>query len=917
MKAKAYISNAHPSYIESLYQDYKQDVNSVDPEWKKFFEGFEFASASENGGSNGAAKTSQNGHTGGVAPVLSSDELKVYCLIQGYRERAHLESNTNPIRPRKDRKASIDTQVFGLGDELLDQEFAMGAEIGMGKARLRDIVDRLRHLYLGSLGFEISHITDVEKRNWLYEQIESQPEGYGLTLDDKKQILFKLNQAVVLEEFLGNKYLGEKRFSLEGGEGTIAALDEIIQCSAALGVEEIVIGMAHRGRLSVLANIMGKTYENIFSEFETNTKYDLTMGDGDVKYHLGYSSMYPLRAGGSIQMKLVPNPSHLESVNPVVQGYARAKTDTVYGSDYNKIMPIMIHGDAAVAGQGPVYEVLQMSQLEGYFTGGSVHFVINNQVGFTTDFDDARSSHYCTSVATAIGAPIIHVNGDDAEAVIYASRLAAAYREKFRADVFIDMVCYRRHGHNEADDPKFTQPKLYALIDKHKNPRDLYIEQLTSRGDVNKELAETMEKEFKATLQDRLDMVKQQDIPYTYQEPELEWQKLRSSKPEDFLVSPETGVPAEMLKKIATGIATIPEGFNVLRKVNRILKAQEKLVAAEKVDWAMAELFAYGSLMLEGHNIRMSGQDVKRGTFSHRHSVFVDTNTGEQHNRLEGVDGMQSKFRIYNSLLSEFAVLGFEFGYSMVSPQSLVIWEAQFGDFANGAQTIIDQYITSSESKWMRQSGLVMLLPHGYEGMGPEHSSARMERYLQSCAQYNMTVANISSPANFFHAIRRQLNRPFRKPLIVMSPKSLLRHPLCVSDYSELVEGNFKEVIDDKSIADISSVKKVLFCSGKIYYDLLQYRTENKRDDVAIVRVEQLYPLPGHQIDAVVNKYKGAELYWVQEEPSNMGAWGYVACKYRNPDLVLISRKSSASPATGYKKVHVAEQQKILERAFA
>lgn len=914
MKATAYISNAHPSYIESLYEDYQKDAASVDPEWKKFFEGFEFAQANANG--NGAAAAT-NGHAGAVSGAINADELKVYSLIQGYRERAHLESDTNPIRKRRDRKASIDTRVFGLGDELLDKEFAVGAEVGLGKTTLRKIVDRLREVYLGSIGFEFSHITDVERKNWLYQQVESQPSGYGLSIEDKKQILFKLNQAVVLEEFLGNKYLGEKRFSLEGGEGTIPALDAIIQQSAALGVEEAVIGMAHRGRLSVLANIMGKTYDHIFSEFESNTKYDLTMGDGDVKYHLGYSTQFPLRAGGTVQVKLVPNPSHLESVNPVVEGFARAKADTVYGEDFRKILPILIHGDAAVAGQGPVYEVLQMSQLDGYFTGGSIHFVINNQVGFTTDFDDARSSHYSTSIATTIGAPIIHVNGDDAEAVVFAANLAAAYRAKFQADIFIDMVCYRRHGHNEADDPKFTQPKLYALIDKHKNPRDLYIEQLTSRGDVNKELAETMETEFKATLQDRLDMVKQKPFPYTYQKPEIEWKKLRSSKPEDFLVSPETGVAESTLDKIATGLSTMPDGFSPLRKVNRILKGQKKLVDNKKVDWALAELFAYGSLMLDGHDIRMSGQDVKRGTFSHRHAIFVDEKSGAEHNRLEGVDGMNSKFRIYNSLLSEFAVLGFEFGYSLVSPQSLVIWEAQFGDFANGAQTIIDQYITASESKWMRQSGLVMLLPHGYEGMGPEHSSARLERFLQSCAQYNMTVANISSPANFFHAIRRQLNRPFRKPLVVMSPKSLLRHPMCQSDYSELVEGNFKEVIDDKSIADAKAVKKVLFCAGKIYYDLLEHKSAHGRDDVAIVRVEQLYPLPGHQIDAVVKKYEGAELYWVQEEPSNMGAWGYVACKYRNPDLVLIARKASASPATGYKKVHVAEQQALLERAFA
>jgi len=648
--------------------------------------------------------------------------------------------------------------------------------------------------------------------------------------------------------------------------------------------------MAHRGRLNVLANIMGKTYEHIFNEFEGTAIPDLSFGDGDVKYHLGYSSQVETPSGRKVHLKLAPNPSHLESVNTVVEGFARAKADLLYKSDYDKILPILIHGDAAIAGQGIVYETVQMSQLEGYYTGGTIHFVINNQIGFTTDFDDARSSTYCTGVASLVQAPVFHVNGDDPEAMIFAAELATEYRQKFNNDVFIDMVCYRKHGHNEGE---------------------------IETGAVEKELAEKMEKEFWDNLQNRLDSIKEKPLPYEYQEPELAWKKLKKLvTEEDFLVSPNTGIAKKTITKVIDHLMTVPDNFNPIGKISRLLKGKKKLLDVNKLDWALAELLAYGSILLEGKDVRMSGQDVKRGTFSHRHAIFNDVENYAEYNRLSGMSADQGKYRIFNSFLSEFGVLGFEYGYSLATPDNLVIWEAQFGDFYNGAQTIVDQYISAAESKWQRQSGLVMLLPHGYEGQGPEHSSARVERFLQMCAEKNITVANLTTPANIFHAMRRQLARPFRKPLIIMSPKSLLRHPMCVSDIKEFeTKNNFKEVIDDNYV-DAKKVRTVLLCTGKVYYDLLKKQTEDKIKDVAIVRIEQLYPLPEKQIDAIFEKYNNVETKWVQEEPANMGAWTYILSKFRYRQMELVARKASASPATGFKKVHEKGQKDIVDRAF-
>lgn len=899
----SYISNAEPAYLEQLYQNYRQNPMGIDPEWAKFFEGFDFAQSTF--GSNGKDNS------------LSSDEFKVYNLIQAYRAKAHLIANTNPIRPRKDRNAQLQLEQLGFTESDLDRRFYASAFVGLQNATLREIIDFLHAVYCQTIGYEFDYVIDPEEKKWLLQKIENEGKYIQLSTEKRKRILRKLNQTTVLEQFLDKKYIGQKRFSLEGGETTIPALDAIIQKGSELGVEEFVFGMAHRGRLNMLANIMGKTYEHIFNEFEGNIEPDMTMGDGDVKYHLGYSSQVPGYDGKLVHLKLSPNPSHLEAVNPVMQGFVRAKSDALYNKGYNQILPITIHGDAAVAGQGVVYEVLQMSLLKGYRTGGTLHFVINNQIGFTTDFDDARSSDYCTSYAATVKAPVIHVNGDDPDAVVFAVELATEYRQQFHKDIFVDMVCYRKHGHNEGDDPKYTQPHLYEMIGNHPNPREIYIQKLKESEDFDTAIAEKLEKEFWNDLQAKLDQVKEKPLPYTLQPPEEAWRQLRKNvEAADFTSSPDTSVNKKILDQVFTNIFRVPKDFVMLPKIKKLFESNQKLLRSGKVDWAMAELAAYGTLLIEKHNVRISGQDVKRGTFSHRHAVIRDVETYEQHFRLEHLDKDQGHFSIYNSLLSEFAVLGFEFGYSLATPQSLVVWEAQFGDFANGAQTIIDQFITASNSKWQRMSGMVLLLPHGYEGQGPEHSNARPERFLQLSAEFNIIVVNITTPANFFHVLRRQLKWDFRRPLIVMSPKSLLRHPLVQSNVSELSQGAFKEVLAD-DYADAKKVKRVLMCSGKVYYDLLEFQQQQKRNDVAIIRLEQLYPFPMHQLQQVLKQFKSPELFWVQEEPLNMGAWFFILNLFNDKGIKPITRKASASPATGFTKVHLKEQKELIEKAFA
>lgn len=908
MKDFSFITNSHPAYIESLYQDFLKDPQSIDPDLKKFFEGFDFAV------SQGSSQLSDNQSSS----IDWMKEIRVYRLILGYRNKGHLLAKTNPIRTRKDRGANLDLGFFGLTEADLDTIYQAGNLIGLGAVSLRKILGHLQNCYANHVGIEFKYISDQKKIDWLTAEME-QKFAQPIAIEKKKRILEKLNQGVMFEKFLHTKYIGQKRFSLEGGETTIAALDAIINTAANQQVQEVVIGMAHRGRLNVLANIMGKTYEQIFSEFEGTATIDQTMGSGDVKYHMGYGSEVQTMDNQEIHLKLMPNPSHLEAVNPVVVGFARAKADVLYESDFDKILPILIHGDASVAGQGVVYEVLQMSNLRGYYTGGTIHFVINNQIGFTTDFDDARSADYCTSVAAMVQAPVLHVNGDDAEAVVKCAEIATRYRQEFNSDIFLDMVCYRKHGHNEGDDPKYTQPQLYALIDKHQNPREIYTQHLMENGEPDaRELAKEMEKKFWADLQERLDEVKQNPLPYKYQPPELVWKSLRKAQEADFIASPNTAISEADLNKMFQALMQWPSSFKPLKKVEKLLQEKVKLLETEnKIDWATGELLAYGSLLINHKLVRMSGQDVQRGTFSHRHAVIRDEETNKGYNRLNHFQEDQQKFRIYNSLLSEYGVLGFEYGYALANPDALVLWEAQFGDFSNGAQTMIDQFIAAGEQKWQRMNGLVMLLPHGYEGQGPEHSSARMERYLQMCAELNMVITNITTSSNLFHALRRQLAWPFRKPLINFSPKANLRYAGSFSPISDFTNGGFKELIDDGFVTNPENVKKVLFCTGKLYFELAEKQAKENRQDIAIVRLEQIYPLPYQQLEELYQKYSKATWFWVQEEPLNMGAASFLQMNLKSINYGVIGRNASAATATGYAKVHAKEQAEIIETAFS
>jgi 2-oxoglutarate dehydrogenase E1 component len=926
MEDFSYITNSHPAYIESVYNDYLINPNTVDPELKKFFEGFDFALAKTN--SNG--KTAATPNLGGAAtteqvafgsyvtaPTGLNKEFGVYELIRAYRKRGHLIATTNPIRPRIDRQPHLDLSEFGLSEADMETSFYAGSFIGLDKAPLKDIYAKLKKIYAGNIGIQYTYMNRMEANIWAQNHFEALMQQ-KFTLPEQKRILEKLNYGVIFEKFLNTKFIGQKRFGLEGGESMIPALDAMINAGADSGVKEVVIGMAHRGRLNVLTNIMRKTYDQIFSEFEGNMPADMTMGSGDVKYHLGFRSTVQTPSGKEVNLQLLPNPSHLEVVDPVVAGFSRAKADAIYNSEYDNILPILIHGDAAVAGQGIIYELLQMSKLKGYEVGGTVHFVINNQIGFTTDFDDARSANYCTSLAAMVHAPVLHVNGDDPEAVVKAAIFAINYRQEFNEDIFIDMVCYRKYGHNEGDEPKFTQPALYALIDKHQNPREVYTQYLLANGEPEaQQMAKDMEQKFWNELQARLDEVKQKPLPYKYQEPEKKWQELRKPKAEDFHASPDTSVPEAEVRALFAKLMGVPGDFAPLRKVDKLLKDKSKLLETEnKIDWATGELLAYASLVAEGHDVRLSGEDVKRGTFSHRHACLRDENNNKEYNRLSQLKEGQGEFYIYNSLLSEYAVLGYEYGYGMANPNNLVLWEAQYGDFANGAQIVIDQYVSSAEQKWATQNGLVMLLPHGYEGGGPDHSSARMERFLQQAAENNMFVTNITTAANFFHALRRQLALPFRIPMVNFSPKANLRHVRSYSDVAEFTQGGFKEVIDDPNVKDASKVKRVLLCTGKVYFDLSEKQLSENREDVAVIRLEQIFPLPQQQLNALYEKYKSAQWLWVQEEPRNMGAASFLKMNLENINIGYLTRQASAATATGFARKHVQEQSMLVNEAF-
>jgi 2-oxoglutarate dehydrogenase E1 component len=859
----SFLSNATPEYIDNLYQAYKQDQHAVDEEWRRFFEGFEFGAHS----GNGQAKQSD------APSVVGEKEVFVLDLINAYRTRGHLFTKTNPVRERRKYSPTLDLKNFGLSEEDLDTVFAAGSSIGLGPAKLRDIIDLLKQTYCQSIGAEYMYLSNPVMIKWLQERMEQDRNTPRFSLEKKKSILEKLLHAVTFEKFLGTKYVGQKRFSLEGGETVIPALDAVIEKGGELGIEEFIMGMAHRGRLNVLANTLRKDYDEIFTEFE-GKEHAESVFQGDVKYHMGFSSDVVTESGKKIHLSLMPNPSHLEAVDPVVEGSARAKIDRKYGGDFNKLAPILIHGDAAIAGQGIVYEVIQMSLLDGYKTGGTIHIVINNQVGFTTNYLDGRSSTYCTDVAKTTLSPVFHVNGDDVEAVVYAIEMALEFRQRFNRDVFLDLLCYRRHGHNEADEPMFTQPLLYKTIKKHPNPYVIYSDKLKASGDLEAKMAKEMEQRFKAELQGELEEAKERE--HLEQAPYLRgtWEGIRRVENEDFDVpSPETGIAVEKLQDMLEKLHKIPEGFNAHKKIVKLFKDRMQMVEEDRLDWALGELLAYATLLVEGKPVRLSGQDVRRGTFSHRHAVILSADAEKEYVPLNNLSPDQEQFVAYNSLLSEFGVLGFEYGYSMTNPNNVVIWEAQFGDFANGTQIIMDQYVSSAETKWQRMSGLIQLLPHGFEGQGPEHSSARLERYLELCARKNMQILNCTTPANFFHALRRNFSWDFRIPMIVFTPKKLLRYPRTASQLSDFAEGTrFQEVIDDPKV-DPKKVKRVLLCAGKVYYDLLEEQESQERDDVALVRIEQLYPLPVVQLRELIKRYpKGAEYVWVQEEPRNMGA---------------------------------------------
>lgn len=903
----SFLSNADPAAIEEMYQRYLQDPTSVDTGWRQFFSGFDFARA-------------HFGEAGDVSPVHAK-EIKVFNLIEGYRQRGHLFTKTNPVRERRKYSPTLDYTNFGLDSSDLETIFQAGLEIGIGPAKLKDIIAHLEQTYCQSIGAEYRYLREPQTVKWLQEKMETGRNTPAYSLDRKKQLLHKLNQAVVFESFLHTKFVGQKRFSLEGAESTIPALDTIIERGAELGIKEYVIGMAHRGRLNVLANILNKTYEQIFREFEGG--YSDNLYDGDVKYHLGYSSDVKTYHGEIVHLTLTPNPSHLETVDPVVEGIVKAKLTHTYEGNLNAIAPILIHGDASIAGQGIVYEVLQMSLVKGFRTGGTIHLVINNQVGFTTNYQQARSSTYCTDVAKVTLSPVFHVNGDDVEAVSLAVSLAVEFRQQFHHDVFIDLLCYRKHGHNEGDEPRITQPLLYKAIAKHPNPREIYIKKLISEGAMAEDLAKEMEKNFRKMLQERLDESKQMEIASIHSFLEGKWKGLKVATEADFEKSPTTAVSTKDLKFISGKLYQRPEGKVFFNKLEKILDDRRKMVEeTNAIDWGMAETLAYGSLVNEGYDVRISGQDVERGTFSHRHAIMKVEDSEEEYIPLQNIREGQGRFHVFNSILSEYGVLGFEYGHSLAAPNCLTIWEAQYGDFFNGAQIIIDQYVTAAETKWQRMSGLVMLLPHGYEGSGPEHSSARMERFLELCANNNVQIANCTVPANYFHLLRRQLHREFRKPLIVFTPKALLRHPKCISELKDFSTGGFKEVLDDTAV-QAAGVKRVIFCTGKVYYDLLEKQSREKRTDVALIRLEQLYPFPLNQIQDIISKYKKAEdWFWVQEEPENMGAWTFILRKFLGNstlsalNIQVIARKESSSPATGSSKQHAKQQEFIVNKSF-
>jgi 2-oxoglutarate dehydrogenase E1 component len=950
----SFLTGANAVYIAEVYSRYLEDPSSVDPSWVSLFQELLDGADDLSGDLVGPSWTTRGNKVVGApdpdadakpakgkgakpaAPGASPEDIRAHTLdsiralmmIRAYRVRGHLMADLDPLGLHKTNEhPELDYRSYGFVEADLNREIFIDNVLGMESAPLRKIIEVIRETYCGTIGVEFMHMQDPDQKSWIQRRMESERNHTKFTPEGKKAILERLTEAEGFEKFLQVKYTGTKRFGLEGGESVIPALEQVLKRGSQLGVVEVNLGMAHRGRLNVLTAIMHKPYRAIFSEFQGNSANpDDVQGSGDVKYHLGTSADREFD-GNIVHLSLQANPSHLEAADPVVLGKVRAKQTQIGDLDRKKVLAILIHGDAAFAGQGLVAECFGLSQLKGYRTGGTIHIVINNQIGFTTSPQYSRSGQYCTDIAKMVQAPILHCNGDDPEAVVHAARIATEFRQEFGVDVVVDMVCYRRHGHNESDEPAFTQPIMYDKIGKTVTTRNLYAERLVAEGTVTQAESDAMVDAFTAKME------AEYTAGATYKPNRADWlagkwEGLEAMSGEEEFRQDKTPVDVETLKAVGAVLGTPPTNFDVNRKILRQMKAKlEMIETGQGFDWAMGEALAFGTLLKDGHPVRLSGQDSGRGTFSHRHSVLVDQKTEERFIPLEHVDPNQARFEVIDSPLSEFSVLGFEYGYSLAEPRALVLWEAQFGDFANGAQVIFDQFVSSGESKWLRMSGLVCLLPHGFEGQGPEHSSARPERYLQLCAEDNMQVCNLTTPANYFHALRRQVLRNFRKPLIIMSPKSLLRHKLAVSGLSDFTDHGFRRVIGETATTLVpdAEIKRVVLCTGKVYYDLFQAREEQGITDVALVRVEQLYPWPKDTLMAILKRYPGADVVWCQEEPANMGYWTFVdrRIEYALEELghtyrraSYAGRPASASPATGSNRAHQAEQALLVEQAL-
>jgi 2-oxoglutarate dehydrogenase E1 component len=906
----SFLNAAHSAYFSDLYDQYLKNPDSLEPSWRAFFQGYDF------GTNNNFIEEIVEGVTHQI-PDSVKKEFNVINLIDAYRSRGHLFTKTNPVRDRRTYNPNLRINNFDLDESDLDKIFNAGDILGIGPQPLKVIIQHLEAIYCDAIGVEYMYIRNPEKRKWIQNWINKNDNHPTFSPNQKKHILMKLVQAVSFENFLHTKYVGQKRFSLEGGESLIPALDSLIESAANLGVEEFVMGMAHRGRLNTLTNIFGKSPKAIFSEFE-GKDYEEEVFDGDVKYHLGWTSNRETDTGKKVNISIAPNPSHLETVGSVVEGIVRAKQDNFHKDNFEKVLPIIVHGDAAISGQGVAYELIQMANLDGYKTDGTIHIVVNNQVGFTTNYLDGRSSTYCTDVGKVTLSPVMHVNADDVEAVVHAVLFALDFRMEFKKDVFIDLLGYRKYGHNEGDEPRFTQPKLYKAISKHLNPKEIYTNRLINEGVIDLNYSNKLENDYKLSLNVFLEDSKNDDKTVITEFMSTDWKDYQKANQNKMLEVIDTTYSRLKLEKIVQVISSLPNDKKFINKIKKLVNNRLTMFEQDKLDWSMAEHLAYGSLLEEGFSVRISGQDVERGTFSHRHGVVKVEDSEEEIILHNNIGDNQGLFSIYNSLLSEYAVLGFDYGYAMASPKTLTIWEAQFGDFSNGAQIIIDQYLFSGEDKWKTQNGLVMLLPHGYEGQGAEHSSARMERYLQLCAKDNVYVANCSTPANMFHILRRQMKADFRKPLVVFTPKSLLRHPKVLSTVDEFTKGSFKPLIDDGNVLDLKKITTLVFVTGKFYYDLLDQKERLGRDDVALVRIEQLFPLPINLIKSIISKYSQADdLVWAQEEPRNMGAYTHILLNLNEAkDFRVASRRTYGTTAAGSTVRFKRRHQEVIDYVF-